>query len=82
MLWKTYLTRHLGLPAGRKLWMDHGTETLDAAYGPWQSAIDDDITARGWIQGRDFESRTYKGAAHEENAWAARLPDMLAWLLR
>ena len=81
-LWKAYLGAHLGAPVGRKLWMDHGTETLDALYGPWQAAIDADLTALGWHKGCDFESRTYPGAAHEENAWAARLDDMLSWLLR
>ena len=80
-LWSTYLARHLGKPDGRRLWMDHGSETLDAAYAPWQAAIDRDVEAGGWKRGRDFVSREYKGAAHEENAWAARLPDMLAWLL-
>ena len=81
-LWKRYLTQRLGKPAGRRLWMDHGTETLDAAYAPWQAAINADLVALGWRRGRDFASREYKGAAHEENAWAARLPDMLAWLLK
>ena len=80
-LWKAYLTRRLGKPAGRRLWMDHGTATLDAAYPPWQRAIDADVAALGWRRERDFASRAYPGAAHEENAWAARLPDMLAWLL-
>lgn len=80
-LWWRYLTGNLGSPHGRKLWMDHGTETLDASYGPWQDAIDADLTRLGWRRHRDFESRTYVGAAHEENAWAARLDDILAWLL-
>lgn len=80
-LWKAYLTAHLGKPGGRRLWMDHGTETLDALYAPWQEAIDADLTALGWREGRDFESRTYPGAAHEENAWAARLDDIFGWLL-
>ncbi len=80
-LWKAYFAAHLGRPGGRRLWMDHGTETLDAQYGPWQDAIDADLVALGWHRGRDFESRTYPGAAHEENAWAARLDDVLAWLL-
>ncbi|MDB5705935.1 MAG: alpha/beta hydrolase [Sphingomonas bacterium] len=80
-LWRRYLTKNLGSPNGRKLWMDHGTETLDAHYGPWQEAIDADLTRLGWRPHRDFESRSYAGAAHEENAWAARLDDILAWLL-
>lgn len=81
-LWRAYLTRNLGKPAGRRLWMDHGTETLDANYGPWQRSIDADLTALGWREGRDFTTRVYPGAAHEENAWSARLDDVLAWLLR
>lgn len=80
-LWESFLSARLGKPAGRKLWMDHGTRTLDANYGPWQDAIDARLVKLGWKKGRDFESRTYPGAAHEENAWAARLDDMLGWLL-
>jgi enterochelin esterase-like enzyme len=80
-LWKQFFSSTLGKPAGRKLWMDHGTLTLDANYGPWQDAIDARLVELGWKKGRDFESRTYSGAAHEENAWAARLDDMLSWLL-
>ncbi len=81
-LWQDYLAHKLGKPGGRRLWMDHGTETLDAAYEPYQRAIDADLTALGWRRGRDFVSHSYAGAAHEENAWAARLDDIFGWLLR
>lgn len=81
-LWKAYLTQHLGKPDGRRLWMDHGDQTLDANYAPFQALIDADLVALGWRKGRDFESRAYPGAAHEENAWAARMDDILGWLLR
>ncbi len=80
-LWQNYLSRKLGKPKGRRLWMDHGTETLDAYYDPWQRAIDADVAALGWRRNRDFASRVYPGAAHEENAWASRLPEIFAWLL-
>jgi predicted alpha/beta superfamily hydrolase len=81
-MWETYLAQKLGKPAGRRLWMDHGTETLDAYYDPWQRRIDAKLLQLGWRKGRDFESRVYLGAAHEENAWAARLDDVFAWLLK
>lgn len=81
-LWKAYLTQHLGAPAGRRLWMDHGDQTLDANYAPFQALVDADLVALGWRKGRDFESRAYPGAAHEENAWSARMDDILGWLLR
>ncbi|WP_338501028.1 alpha/beta hydrolase-fold protein [Sphingomonas kaistensis] len=79
--WKRYLSTRLGTPQGRKLWMDHGTETLDASYAPYQAVLDQGVADAGWVRGKDFESRVYKGTAHEENAWAARLPEMLGWLL-
>jgi len=78
--WAAWATTRLGAPRGRKLWMDHGTETLDANYGPYQQAFDADVKALGWTDA-DYRSRVYQGAAHEENAWAARLPEMWAWLL-
>ena len=71
----------LGGPEQRRLWMDHGTATLDATYAPYQRAVDAEVTAMGWQKGKDFESRVYEGAAHDENAWAARLQDILRWLL-
>ncbi len=80
-LWRAELAAHLGRPHGRRLWMDHGTATLDANYAPYQQAIDAELARRHWRKGRDFNSRTYERAAHEENAWAARMDDLFGWLL-
>jgi predicted alpha/beta superfamily hydrolase len=79
--WARYLSTRLGAPQGRKLWMDHGTETLDASYAPYQAVLDTSVAKAGWTRGKDFETRVYKGTPHEENAWAARLPEVLGWLL-
>jgi predicted alpha/beta superfamily hydrolase len=79
--WARYLSTRLGAPRGRKLWMDHGTKTLDASYAPYQAVLDRGVASAGWTRGKDFETRVYEGAAHEENAWAARLPETLGWLL-
>lgn len=80
-LWRHYLETRLGPPHGRRIWSDHGTETLDAAYDLYQKAIDADFARLGWKPGRDYESRVYPGAAHEELSWAARLDEVLGWLL-
>jgi enterochelin esterase-like enzyme len=80
-LWSDFLRGTLGPPRGRRLWLDHGTATLDAFYAPYQQRIDAELVQLGWKRGRDFESRVYEGAPHEENAWAARLPEILDWLL-
>lgn len=80
-LWDAWFAARLGPPAGRRLWMDHGTATLDQYYAPYQAVVDARLAAAGWHRGRDWESRVYQGAEHEENAWAARLPEIFAWLL-
>lgn len=80
--WQAYLRADLGKPRGRRLWIDHGTATLDASYAPYQEAIDAEIVRLGWRRGTSYESRVYEGAPHEENAWAARLDDVFGWLLR
>lgn len=81
-LWDGWFKAGLSRPRGRRLWLDHGTATLDAYYAPYQDVVDVRLAAQGWQRGRDFESRVYEGAEHEENAWARRLPEVLGWLLR
>lgn len=80
-LWDQWFAAQLGAANGRRLWMDHGTETLDAFYAPYQQVVDARLASSGWRRGTDWESRIYPGAAHEENAWAARLPELFMWLL-
>lgn len=78
--WRTYVFTRLRTPAGRKLWMDHGEGRLDGMYPPYQQVIDSELERIGWVRGSDFESRVYRGTEHEENSWAERLPEILAWL--
>ncbi len=80
-LWDAWFAARLGQPDGRRVWMDHGTATLDAFYAPYQQMVDARFAAAGWQKGRDWESKVYEGAEHEENAWAARLPEIFGWLL-
>lgn len=80
-LWDAWFAARLGQPAGRRVWMDHGTATLDQFYAPYQQVVDARFAAAGWQKGRDWESKVYPGAEHEENAWAARLPEIFGWLL-
>jgi predicted alpha/beta superfamily hydrolase len=81
-MWDAWFAKRLGAPDGRRVWMDHGTATLDQFYAPYQQVVDARFAAAGWQKGRDWESKVYEGAEHEENAWAARLPEIFGWLLR
>ena len=79
--WTGYLAERLGPPAGRRIWFDHGTRELDAAYAPYQQAVDAQLAQMGWVAGRDMISRVYSGTGHNEESWARRLGDPLAFLL-
>lgn len=82
LAWRKFVKEYLGPPAGRRIWFDHGTETLDAFYQPYQENMDAALKANGWKMGRDFSSKVYVGTPHEENAWAGRLDEILGWLLQ
>ncbi len=80
-IWLGMLKDRLGQSNGRRLWFDHGTATLDAYYPPYQAAIDQHMETTDWARGSEWESCQYPGAEHEENAWAARLPEIFDWVL-
>lgn len=68
--------------AGRyRLYFDHGSETLDRHYAAYQRRIDRLVAGRGWIPDRDWVSRNFPGAAHNEVAWRARVEIPLRFLL-
>lgn len=81
-LWSDEFARGLGKPQTRRLWMDHGDQTLDAYYPPYQTEITRNIERLGWRKDTDFAARSYPGTPHEENAWAARLDDVFGWTLK
>lgn len=78
--WSEYLAARFRSADGQRIWLDHGTATLDASYAPWQRHVAARFEAAGWQRDRDFAARVYPGAEHDEIAWHARLPEMLRWL--
>lgn len=79
-IWPAYFAR-LGAPAGRRLWLDHGTLMMDAGMAPHQVAIARRLTELGWRRGRSLETRVYQGAGHAFAQTAAQMDEVLAWLL-
>ena len=75
-----YLRAHAPAPAGHRVYFDHGTATLDAMYAPTQQRVDRLFRARGYTNA-DFRSAVSPGAAHTEDAWAARLDQPMTFLL-
>lgn len=77
---RAYLRERLPALLEQKIWMDHGTETLDARYPPLQREVDAVFEASP-LPPSQWRSREYPGTDHSERAWAARLADPLRFLL-
>ncbi|MES2671726.1 MAG: alpha/beta hydrolase-fold protein [Pseudomonadota bacterium] len=76
-----WLASHLPAPRTHRLYFDHGTETLDAMYAPYQARMDAALRAGGYTEGRDWVTRRFEGAEHNEAAWRARVDIPLRFLL-
>ena len=76
-----YLAAHLPARRTHRFYFDHGTATLDATYAPYQQRMDAVLREAGWREGRQFMSREFAGAEHNERAWRDRLDVPLQFLL-
>jgi predicted alpha/beta superfamily hydrolase len=77
---RVYLADRLPQLGAQRIWMDHGTTTLDALYSPLQAEVDGVFRASP-LPPAQWRSRAYVGTDHSEAAWAARLADPLHFLL-
>ncbi len=78
---RRYLATTKMNPGTNRLYIDHGTGTLDGSYGSYSSALVPMLHQAGW-NGSSFEFRTYAGAEHNETAWQQRVDIPLAFLDR
>lgn len=68
-------------PASHRVYFDFGTETLDAAYEPFQKRMDAHLEAAGFERGRNWLTLKFDGAEHSERSWRERVHIPLAFLL-
>ncbi len=73
-------TTRLKPKSGNRLYIDQGTETLDALYAPYRSAVEARLAKDGW-KPPVLLSRVYPGAGHDEASWRERIEVPLAFLL-
>ena len=67
-------------PGVNRVYIDQGTQTLDANYRPYSLAFEKTMHDQGWTT-PDFSSQIFPGEAHSEGAWAKRLDIPLKFLL-
>jgi len=75
-----YLQTNLPNPANHKIYFDFGTETLDQHYEPWQQEVDKVMKEKGYTR-KNWITKKFEGAAHDERSWAKRLDVPLIFLL-
>jgi hypothetical protein len=76
-----FLGGALPQPGRHKLYFDHGTETQDAEYEPYQKRMDGILKAAGYVWGKDWMTCKFQGAEHSERSWRARVAIPLKFLL-
>lgn len=75
-----YLGSKLPELEGKKLYFDHGTETLDAKYN-WAQKHIDQIVENDTTSNLIYKSAVFEGTAHDEISWANRLDIPITFLL-
>jgi enterochelin esterase-like enzyme len=76
-----YLSPALPDPRTHKLYFDHGSETLDAAYARYQDRVDAVVERRGYRQWDNTLTLSFPGQKHNEISWASRVEVPLQFLL-
>ena len=76
-----WLRGHWPTAGSHRVYFDHGTETYDAHYGPYQQKMDDVLRGKGYRAGEDWITRRFEGADHTPRAWRERLHIPLRFLL-
>ena len=77
-----YMTGAMPTPGSGRIYFDFGTEELDGRYEPHQILIDDMMRGLGYKHGKNWETRKFEGAGHNEPAWRARVDIPLKFLLQ
>lgn len=76
-----WLNHHWPSAGAHRVYFDHGTETFDAEYEPYQLKMDELMRSKGYRSGEDWISRRFDGADHSPRAWRERLHIPLIFLL-
>jgi len=64
-----------------RIWIDRGTEELDAMYEGLHEEAADYLRDNGWQEGHELQANVYPGTNHSEPVWQDRLPEILKWWL-
>jgi predicted alpha/beta superfamily hydrolase len=75
-----YLSEKAPSSSAHRIYMDCGTAGLDSLYPKYHLQAEKILKSKGY-SGNKMKSRIVKGANHSEQAWKARMPEVLEFLL-
>lgn len=75
-----YLSEKTPSSSNHRIYMDCGTAGLDSLYPKYHLQAEQILKSRGY-SGNKLKSRIIPGASHSEQAWKARMPEVLEFLL-
>ena len=76
-----YLSNELPSPKKVKIYIDRGTETLDANYGPYHEVLLSTLKKSGFEVGPNYLTLVWDKTGHDEVSWANRLAVPMKFLL-
>ena len=76
----SYLKENLPDPSSHKIYFDYGTTGLDSMYKPYQQQVDKIMVAKGYTP-KNWISKEFVGATHEEKDWSKRLYIPITFIL-
>lgn len=76
-----YLSKTLPSPKKVKIYIDRGTETLDANYGPYHEVLLSTLAKSGYEIGPNYSTLVWEKTGHDEVSWANRLAVPMKFLL-
>lgn len=69
-------------PKDHKIYFDFGTKTLDAQYEPYQNQVDEIMKKAGYTKGKNWITKKFEGASHNEESWNKRVHIPLEFMLQ
>lgn len=79
---KRYVMDRIPSPSDHKLYFDHGTEDIDAPYGPAEEEIVEVLHQKGYVDGESLMTVVDEGAGHREECWMHRVANPLTFFFK
>ncbi len=76
---RDYLAEHLPQPNSCKIYMDHGDQSADMLYVPYQPLVNEIFQTSGWDE-MHFSTHYFEGTTHSETDWQKRLDIPLSFI--